>query len=151
MATPAASPALIAVGYIIGPRIAALMMGGAVLGYLGIGPLLAYMGDFIPDVLIPPGDIPIAEMDTNQLRNYYIKYLGVGAVALGGFVSLIKSLPTIVHSFGAGFRQITGRRADQETIRTDRDMPMSIVLFGSLLVALIIWAIPGTNLSFPPL
>jgi putative OPT family oligopeptide transporter len=143
-----AHAALLGVGYIIGPRIAALMMGGAVLGYLGIGPLLAYLGDFIPEVLIPPGDIPIAEMSTSQLRNYYIKYLGVGAVALGGFVSLLKSLPTIVHSFGAGIRQLTGRRGANETIRTDRDMPMSIVLFGSLLVALITWAIPGTNLSF---
>jgi putative OPT family oligopeptide transporter len=143
-----ATAALLGVGYIIGPRIASLMMGGAVLGYLAIGPLLAYLGDFIPDVIIPPGDIPIAAMSTGQLRNYYIKYLGVGAVALGGFVSLVKSLPVIVHSFGAGVRQITGSRSGEQAIRTDRDMPMSVVLIGSLAVALIIWALPGTNLHF---
>jgi putative OPT family oligopeptide transporter len=143
-----ATAALLGVGYIIGPRIASLMMGGAVLGYLAIGPLLAYLGDFIPDIIIPPGDIPIAEMSTSQLRNYYIKYLGVGAVALGGFVSLIKSLPVIVHSFGAGVRQITGSRNGEQAIRTDRDMPMSMVLIGALAVALIIWALPGTNLHF---
>jgi putative OPT family oligopeptide transporter len=143
-----AHAALLGVGFIIGPRIAALMMGGAVLGYLGIGPLLAYVGDFIPGIIIPPGEIPISEMSTGQLRNFYIKYLGVGAVALGGFVSLVKSLPTIVHSFGSGIRQITGKRDDSNVPRTDRDMPMSFVLIGSLVVSLIIWMIPGTDLNF---
>jgi len=143
-----ATAALLGVGYIIGPRIASLMMGGAVLGYLAIGPLIAYIGGFIPDTLIPPGDIPIAEMTASQLRNNYIKYLGVGAVALGGFVSLIKSLPTIVHSFGAGVKQLMGGRGNGQVPRTDQDIPMSVVLIGSVVVALVIWALPGTNLHF---
>lgn len=143
-----ATAALLGVGYIIGPNIAALMMGGAVLGYLAIGPLLAYVGGFIPHVVIPPGNIPIAEMTTGQLRDFYIKYLGVGAVALGGFVSLVKSLPTIVHSFAAGVKQITGKTATDGTPRTDRDIPMSVVLIGALVITFIIWIIPGTDLHF---
>lgn len=143
-----ATAALLGVGYIIGPRIAALMMSGAVIGYLAIGPLIAYIGDFIPNVIIPPGDIPIAQMSTGQLRNFYIKYLGVGAVALGGFVSLIKSLPTILHSFRSGIAQMTGGRSASDTPRTDQDMPMSVVLIGSILVSIIIWMIPGIQLNF---
>ena len=143
-----ATPALLGVGYIIGPRIAALMMAGAVLGYLGIGPLLAFIGDQIPGVIISPGEIPINEMDSAELRNSYIKYLGVGAVALGGFVSLIKSLPVIFSSFHQGFTQIIGKRAgDGKVPRTDRDVPMKWVLIGVVLVIIAIWALPGTDLG----
>ncbi|HWR81671.1 MAG TPA: oligopeptide transporter, OPT family, partial [Candidatus Deferrimicrobium sp.] len=116
-----AAPALMGVGYIIGLRIAALMMGGAVLGYLGIGPLLAFIGDQIPGVVIAPGRIPISEMGAADLRNNYIKYLGVGAVALGGFVSLIKALPVVVSSFQQGFGQLLGKKLPTAAVRTDRD------------------------------
>lgn len=143
-----ATAALLGVGYIIGPRIAALMMSGAVMGYLAIGPLIAYIGDFIPNVIIPPGDIPIAQMSTGQLRNFYIKYLGVGAVALGGFVSLIKSVPTILYSFRSGIQQMTGGRSKGQVPRTDQDLPMSVVLIGSIVVSIIIWMIPGIQLNF---
>ncbi len=143
-----ATPSLMGVGYIIGPRISALMLSGAVIGYLGIGPLLSFIGEQIPGLIISPGTIPLNEMDPAELRNSYIKYLGVGAVALGGTVSLIKSLPTIIHSFSAGFKQILYRRSTGEdtTPRTDRDMPMSSVLLGSLGVIIAIWMLPGTEL-----
>jgi len=142
-----ATPSLLGVGYIIGPRISALMLSGAVIGYLGIGPLLAFIGEQIPGLIISPGTIPLSEMDPAELRNSYIKYLGVGAVALGGTVSLIKSLPTIVHSFSAGFKQILHRRGGEDTTpRTDRDLPMSTVLLGSLGVIVAIWMLPGTEL-----
>jgi putative OPT family oligopeptide transporter len=142
-----ATPVLLGVGYIIGPRIAALMLSGAVLGYLGIGPLLAFIGDQIPGIIIAPGNIPLNEMDPGQLRNFYIKYLGVGAVAVGGFVSLAKSLPVIFHSFAAGAKEIFTRSSTEEKKpRTDRDLPMSTVLIGSILIILAIWALPGTEL-----
>ena len=142
-----ATPVLMGVGYIIGPRIAALMLSGAVLGYLGIGPLLAFIGDQIPGIIISPGTIPLNEMDPSQLRNFYIKYLGVGAVAVGGFVSLAKSLPVIFHSFAAGAKEIIkGRPSDEDVPRTDRDMPMSYVLIGVILIIVAIWAMPGTEL-----
>lgn len=141
-----ATPALLGVGYIIGPRIAALMMSGAVLGYLGIGPLLAYIGDQIPGVIIAPGTIPISEMDSSDLRNFYIRYLGVGAVAVGGFVSLIKAFPVVVSSFSQGFGQLIGRKVSGERVRTDYDLPMKWVLLGILGIVIAIWLLPGTEL-----
>ena len=144
-----ATPALLGVGYIIGPKIASLMFGGAVLGYLAISPLLSYIGSFIPEAIIPPADMPLSQLDPGQLRNFYIKYLGVGAVAFGGFVSLAKSVPVIFHSFAVGARQILGKREGRGEIpRTDRDLPMSTVLIGSLIVVFLIWIFPGTELHF---
>ncbi len=142
-----ATPALLGVGFIIGPRIASLMMGGAVLGYLGIGPLLMFIGDQIPSMIISPGEIPISEMDSAELRNSYIKYLGVGAVALGGFVSLIKSFPVIISSFSKGFGELLGKGANTgDVIRTDKDLAMKWVLLGVVLVIIAIWLLPGTEL-----
>jgi putative OPT family oligopeptide transporter len=142
-----ATPALLGVGYIIGPRIASLMLGGAVLGYLGIAPLLSYIGSFNPELIVKPGTIPLFEMDPGQLRNYYVKYLGVGAVALGGFVSLAKAIPVIVSSFAAGARQLMGTQTDiKKPPRTDQDLPMKTVLIGSAIIVILIWAFPGTNL-----
>lgn len=144
-----ATPALLGVGYIIGPRIAALMLSGAVLGYLGIGPLLAFIGDQIPGVIISPGDMPLNEMDPAQLRNYYIKYLGVGAVAVGGFVSLLKSFPVILSSFSKGFKELTGKKIDANDVpRTDRDLGMKWVLLGVAAIIIAIWMLPGTELHF---
>lgn len=146
-----ATPALLGVGYIIGPRIAALMLGGAVMGYLGIAPLIKYIGASLPAGLIPPADIPIAEMDNDALRGFFIKYLGVGAVAMGGFVSLVKAFPMIVNSFATGVKQLLRRgtgATGAAVPRTDRDMPMTTVLIGTFLIVLAIWAFPGTELHF---
>jgi putative OPT family oligopeptide transporter len=142
-----ATPALLGVGYIIGPRISALMLSGAVLGYLGIGPLLSFIGDQIPGTIIAPGLIPLNEMDPAELRNSYIKYLGVGAVTVGGFVSLLKSFPVIVSAFGKGFGELFGKRVgNEEAIRTDRDLPMKWVLLGVVGVIVAIWILPGTGM-----
>jgi len=143
-----ATPSLLGVGYIIGPRIAALMLSGAVLGYLGVGPLLAFIGDQIPGLVIAPGTMPLSEMDPAELRNSYIKYLGVGAVAVGGFISLIKSIPVIMSSFKQGFVELFGSKSasDQAVERTDKDLPMKWVLLGVALVIIAIWLLPGTEL-----
>ncbi|MBN1904289.1 MAG: oligopeptide transporter, OPT family [Deltaproteobacteria bacterium] len=142
-----ATPALLGVGYIIGPRISALMLSGAVLGYLGFAPLISFIGNQIPDIIISPGTIPISEMGSGELRNFYIKYLGVGAVAIGGFVSLIKSLPVIFSSFSKGLGQLLGKKAESETpARTDRDLPMKWVLIGVLSIIAAIWLLPNTEL-----
>jgi putative OPT family oligopeptide transporter len=144
-----ATPALLAVGYIIGPQISAMMLSGAVLGYLGVGPLLAFIGNQAPDLIVSPGTIPLSQMDPGQLRNFYIKYLGVGAVTLGGFVSLMKSFPIIIESFKQGFKQLLGRVDGAEAVvRTSRDLPMKWVLLGVLGVILIMAFLPGTGLPF---
>lgn len=142
-----ATPALLGVGYIIGPRIASYMFGGAVLGYLGIAPLLAYVGQQAPDLIIAPATIPLSQLDPAGLRGYYIKYIGVGAVVLGGFVSLIKSIPIIISSFSAGFSQIIrGRDNTTAVARTDRDLSLKLVVGGLTLISLAIWLMPGTEL-----
>ncbi len=143
-----ATPALMGVGFIIGPRIAAFMLSGAVLGYLGIGPLLSFIGQQIPGQIISPGTVPLDEMSASQLRNFYIKYLGVGAVAFGGFVSLIKAFPVIIDSFRKGFAQLLGKKLETAVPRTDRDLSLKWVLLGSALIVLALWLFPGTNMGF---
>ncbi len=141
-----ATPALLGVGYIIGPRISALMLGGAVLGYLGIAPLIAYIGTYVPNI-VPPATKLISEMTPSEIRDFYIKYLGVGAVALGGFISLFKALPIIFNSFAVGAKEIFTRKEERvKRIRTDEDLPMWLVLTGVVLAIIAIWIFPGTNL-----
>lgn len=140
-----ATPALLGVGYIIGPRIAALMLSGAVLGYIGLAPAIKFLAANFQADYIP---MPVSEMGSSELRNYFIKYFGVGAVALGGFVSLIKALPVIAHSFAVGFKQLVHRgKGNDDVPRTDLDMPMWQVLVGTALVILAIWAMPGLDLT----
>ncbi len=142
-----ATPTLLGVGYIIGPKISALMLSGAVLGYLGIGPLLGYIGQLQPDLILTPATEPLSSLSAAGLRNFYIKYLGVGAVVVGGFISLIKSFPVIISSFQKGISQLIGRKVDQEEpIRTDKDISMKWVMLGVSIVIVAIWLLPGTEL-----
>jgi len=141
-----ATPALLGVGYIIGPRISALMLGGAVLGYLGIAPLIAYLGTHTTNI-VPPATKLITEMTPSEIRNNYIKYLGVGAVLLGGFITLFKSLPVIFHSFGIAVKEIFGKKEEAAVRpRTDQDLPMWFVLVGIIIATIAIWLFPGANL-----
>jgi uncharacterized oligopeptide transporter (OPT) family protein len=126
------SPELLGVGFIIGPRIASIMCAGGVLAHLVFIPAIKYFGSGIPAPL-PPGTIPISEMGPADIRGAYVLYIGAGAVAAGGLVSLLRSLPTIWHSLMEGlkdFRRGTAGRATM--LRTDRDLPMKAVMFGSL-------------------
>ncbi len=143
-----ATPALLGVGYIIGPRISSYMFAGAVLGYLGLAPLIAFMGQFVT-VPIHPATVPISELSPSGIRDNYIRYIGAGAVTIGGFVSLIKAMPVIISSFKLGFLELLHGFKKTETvkIRTDREIPLVFVIIGSLLTALAIWALPGTNLG----
>lgn len=141
-----ATPALAAVGYIIGPRIAAMMLSGAVLGYMGIGPLLSFIGSHSSSLIVPPGTTPLGDMSAGELRNFYIKYIGVGAVTMGGFISLSKSMPIIVTSFREGFRSLTGKKGEASKDRVNYDLPMQWVLLGILAVIAGIALIPNTGL-----
>ncbi len=139
-----ATPALMGVGFIIGPRIALLMFAGAVFGYLGIGPLLAFIGNHTTTP-VPPATLPLSELSPGDLRSYYIRYIGIGAVAMGGFISLMRSLPAII----ASFKHVMGGlgTAAGEKIRTDDDLPQKLVWGGALLVAIAIWLLPKTEIS----
>ncbi|MGM8363858.1 OPT family oligopeptide transporter [Virgibacillus sp. W0181] len=132
-------PALLGVGFIIGPRIAGIMFAGAVLGWLGIIPLISYIGDFAPTAIYP-GEVPISEMNYHDIWGNYLRYIGAGAVAFGGIIGLIKTLPTIFSSFTGAIKGFQGGiSSDEDALRTDKDIPVSwiiglIVIFLGILV-----------------
>jgi len=143
------SPELLGVGYIIGPRISAVMAAGGVLAYLVLIPMIKFFGSAIPDAF-PPGKIPIAEMSTGQIRSAYVLYIGAGAVAAGGIISLVKSLPTIWRGLQQGLRDIRGGKAaaqGDDVPRTEQDLPMKLVLIGSLGLIGVITLVPSLKMN----
>ncbi|MDP9000515.1 MAG: oligopeptide transporter, OPT family, partial [Myxococcota bacterium] len=139
------SPELLGVGYIIGPRVASRMCGGGVLAYLVLIPAIKFFGEGMTGVL-PPGNVPIRDMGPAQIRGAYVLYIGAGAVAAGGIISLFRSLPTIWQGLKGALRDLRGTRAAgnaRARPRTDVDLPMPVVLYGSLaLIGAIVIATP---------
>ena len=135
------SPMLLGVGYIIGPRIASVMVGGGILTALLLVPMIAYFGDGLPGVL-PPGQQPIAELSAGAISGQYVRYIGAGAVATGGILSMLNALPLIVASVPAACATCAraSRPASGGVPRTERDLPMPLVVFGSLGLVLAIAA-----------
>jgi len=143
------SPELVGVGYIIGPYIGGIMCAGGVLSYLLLIPLIKFFGEGLPGPLAP-GLIPIAEMGPGQIRSAYILYIGAGAVAAGGIISLIQALPTIWHGFKGGLRDLGwGGQADQgPMLRTDRDISMKWVGIGIFVLIGTIMLAPSLHMNF---
>ncbi len=138
------SPELLGVGYIIGPKIAATMAAGGVLAYMVLIPMIRFFGASTPGVLAP-GTAPIAGMSPDDIRGAYVLYIGAGAVATGGIISLFRSLPLIVGSIRGGLsdwragRAVAADRA--ATLRTDQDLSPRVVAVGLvILVAGILFA-----------
>jgi putative OPT family oligopeptide transporter len=127
------SPMLLGVGYIIGPRIASVMVGGGILASLLLVPMISFFGDGLPGNL-EPGQQRIAEMGPEVIWVKYVRYIGAGAVATGGILSMLNALPMIVASVVGGLRDLrSGRSGGEGAVpRTERDLPMTVVLFGSL-------------------
>ncbi len=138
-------PALLGVGFIVGPRIAALMFAGGALAWLGLIPLIASIGEHLSTPLYPSTTL-IADMSAGDIWNRYIRYIGAGAVAFGGIISLIRAMPTIVSSFGASLKGFS-LKVDQSAPRTQRDLPGAFVIGGAVLIALLIWLLPALDLN----
>jgi len=138
-------PSLLGVGFIIGPRIAALMLAGGALAWLGLIPLIATIGESLP-VALYPSTIPIAAMDASTIWSKYVRYIGAGAVAFGGIIALVKMLPTVVSSFGASLKNFS-LKVDPNERRTMRDLPGVVVVGGSLVVALMLWVLPVMHVN----
>jgi putative OPT family oligopeptide transporter len=130
------SPELLGVGYIIGPRIAAVMCGGGVLAYLVLIPLIKFFGDGLLEPLAP-GLVPISQMGPGQIRQAYILYIGAGAVTAGGLMSLVRSLPTIWQGIKHGLDDLKSAREGKSRVlpRTQRDL--SLKATGIMLVILL--------------
>ncbi|MBA2586148.1 MAG: oligopeptide transporter, OPT family [Chthoniobacterales bacterium] len=143
------NPALLGVGYIIGPRIAALMMGGGVLSYLVLIPAIKYFGSAGASPLAPETAHTIATMTVAQIQKGYILYVGAGAVAAGGIISLFRSLPIIWHGLKGGLADLRGSRGETANApRTDQDLSMKWVLGGIIGLLLVIMLAPQLNLRF---
>lgn len=131
-------PALAGVGYICGRRVAANMFAGGVLGWFVLIPAIVLFGG---DNMIAPAADRISEMDVMSIWGSYIRYIGAGAVAAGGIISLIKTFPVILRTFTKAVRGIGVQR--QDALRTSRELSMGAVLAGVLLIAVVIWLLPS--------
>ena len=122
------------VGYIIGPRVAGIIFAGGVLSWLVIMPLMYFFGKDLSHPIYP-GLVPIGQMGPWDLWATYIKPMGAGAVAAAGVITLIKTVPTIVSALAAGLKTMRpGAAGYAKPIRTESDLPMSVVIIGSLLI-----------------
>jgi putative OPT family oligopeptide transporter len=129
------SPPMLGVGYIIGPKVAANMIGGGLLAFAVLIPLIVEFGGSA-----------VAGMSPGQIRNEYILYIGAGAVATGGFIALARSIPTIVSAFRRSMGSLGG--AKKEAIpRTEQDLPMTIVLGGAAAIAVAIFVAPVLDID----
>ena len=153
------TPEYLGVGYIIGPRIAGVLVAGGVLGWLGLIPLLASLVSpeviavqlnklgYLPDLLRPgrfgwnPATHTFGELNT-AIYFAYVRQIGAGAVAAGGFMTLLKTLPTIISSFQSSVAALKAGRAGVSTRRTENDLPLTVTVGGSILLALIIAVLP---------
>jgi putative OPT family oligopeptide transporter len=131
------TPELLGVGYIIGPQISAIMLGGGIMGWLVLIPLIFLFGEHANAPIYPELTTLIKDMDPGLIWSRYIRYIGAGGVAFAGMFSLIKSIPVICSSFKAGISQMGKGSADTEVERTDQDLSMRFIAIGSTILALI--------------
>ncbi len=140
------NPALLGVGYIIGPYISAIMLGGGILSYLILIPLIKYFGEALTNPLAPAVGKNIAEMSPGNIRSEYILYIGAGAVTAAGIISLGRSLPTIIHGLRSGLADLRGSSGANGTARTDQDISMKYVIIGLILLMAAVMLSPSLGL-----
>lgn len=135
-------PALAGVGYICGARVSSYLFAGGTLAWFVIMPLIALFGS---DLVIFPATQTISEVfatgGTWGLWSTYVRYIGAGAVAAGGIISLVKSLPLIIRTFKEAIKGYG--KGGESTLRTDKDLPYSVIIIGVIAIALFIWLIPA--------
>lgn len=141
-------PALMGVGYICGIRIASYMFAGAVLGWFVLIPAIVSFGG---ESILYPGTVPIAtlynEGGASAIWSSYIRYIGAGAVAAGGIISLVKTLPLLFSTFYEAVKAARSGKEKSEK-RTERDLDIRFVIGGIILFALLIWLVPALPISF---
>lgn len=133
-------PALAGVGYICGPKISSYMLAGSTLSWFVLMPAIALFGADAQAIF--PGTDPIAQMAPSDLWGTYIKYIGAGAVATGGVISLIKSLPLIAKTFKQAMQSMK-KKSSASALRTEQDIPMPFLLVMILVIGIAIWLVPA--------
>jgi putative OPT family oligopeptide transporter len=137
------TPEYLGVGYIIGPRIAGVLVAGGVLSYLVLIPLITFIGDALPGFLRPGvGEKLIRDMSPSEIRLGYVRYIGAGAVAAAGLITLIRTMPTIVSAFRESFKSLREMKAGVAPARTEREIPITYVIIGSLALVFIVALLP---------
>jgi putative OPT family oligopeptide transporter len=138
------SAALLGVGYILGPRIGAVMVGGGLLSWLVIIPVIAYWGEGRVEPLYPETVRTIMEMPPSAIWTRYVRYIGAGAVATGGLITLIRSIPTMIESFRVGARQLRARLQGGAAAvsRLEFDLSLRTVGFGVLVLVAVMTLVP---------
>lgn len=141
------TPALLGVGYIIGPRIASLLFVGGITGWWVLIPLIAKFGT--GNTAIFPGTIPITQMSPEEIWSNYIRYIGAGAVGTGGLLSLFRIGPLLLKTFKMGFTELFGGIKHRAHLpRVDQDISLRWLIIGCIAIILFLWFFPGLNLNF---
>ncbi len=142
-------PSLLGVGYIIGVRIAAYMLAGGILGWWVLMPLIQFLGTGLEDAVFPATTL-IRDMSPIDIWSKYIRYIGAGAVAMGGFISLIGSVPVIIKSFVKGCGELFSGLVEKqdEKPRTDRDIDMKLVILGIIIFILVLSFTPAIPVNW---
>ena len=144
------SAALFGVGFILGPRVGAVMVGGGLLSSLVIIPAIAYWGAGQTQPFFPELKLTIDEMSAGQLWSRYVRYIGAGAVATAGIITLIKSIPTMVESFRVGMAQLRNRGAESTAVpRTSLDLRFTTVVVGAICVVALLACVPQAFGTLP--
>ncbi len=140
------TPALLGVGFILGPRIGGIMVAGGLLSWIGIIPLIAYFGDNLNLPLFPEQTLPIAQMTANEIWYRYVRLIGAGAVAVGGIITVFKSLPTMYSSLKIGLKGFSQKKEGsviEDTERRQRDLPFKTIILGVITVILVLVLVKG--------
>ena len=132
-------PSLAGVGFICGPKISSYMLAGGTLSWFVLMPAIALFGG---DAVIFPGEVPISSMAPADLWDTYVKYIGAGAVAAGGLISLVKTFPLIIRTFKQAMQSMSKKHGNTNTIRTQQDLPMPLLLGMMLVIVILIWLVP---------
>ncbi|HEX8255364.1 MAG TPA: oligopeptide transporter, OPT family [Thermoanaerobaculia bacterium] len=144
------SAALFGVGYILGPRVGAVMVSGGLLSSLVIIPIIAYWGAGTATPFFPELKLTIDQMSPGLLWNRYVRYIGAGAVATAGIITLIRSMPTMVESFRVGTAQMRKRASEHAVVaRTSHDLQFSTTIIGSICVVALLATVPQAFGTLP--
>ncbi len=137
------------VGYVIGPKVAGIIFAGGCFSWLVMMPAIKFFGSLAPDVALYPSTVPIPDMTPDQLWASYIRPMGAGAVAAAGLITLMKTMPTIFSALTSGLKDMRAERGGTAAAgtRVERDLPMTTVVIGSLVVIAMMWAL----LTFKPI
>jgi putative OPT family oligopeptide transporter len=143
------SPELLGVGYIIGPRVASYMLGGGVIAALVLTPLIKFFGSGLTTSIFPaaPGEL-IRNMSATLVFDRYVRYIAAGAVAAGGVISLLRSLPTIVQAFKAGIKDFGGANKGETQLRTERDIPIPYAIGGVIVLLIVVTLLPQLEVDW---